>query len=118
MVGREAQNAVVIGEKRTTEFDRCRDQQPICRIAVFEMEQSVAARGRAQSERYRFDGRALQKPLDPTLNRNIEFDTAKIDQERNFPDADRAEPNQTSALSAIIDQRTCRRAQMAAAIQL
>ena len=51
IIGGEPQNALVIGDERTVEFDRGRDQQPIRRIAVRELIKAIAAASLTMAER-------------------------------------------------------------------
>jgi hypothetical protein len=67
----EARDAFVIGNKRTVKLDGRSDQQPIRRIAIFEMVQPVAAAGRAMAEWHRFDAGTRHETLDPRLDREI-----------------------------------------------
>ena len=99
----ETRNALIIGDKPTSEFDRRRDEEPVRRVTVFEMMQLIAAAGGAMAERRRLDARTAEKALDPRLDGNIEIDPAGVDQQRNLPRRDGAEKNRTAAAPAGVD---------------
>ena len=54
----EARDALVIGDERAGELDRRGDQEPVGRVAMFEMMEPIAASRGPISERDRFDARA------------------------------------------------------------
>jgi hypothetical protein len=75
----EAQNALIIGNERTGEFDRGSDQESIRRIAMFELIETVAAARGTMAERHRLDARPLEKPHNPCLDRKIQLDPPTVD---------------------------------------
>jgi hypothetical protein len=102
----EAQNALIIGNERTGEFDRGSDQEPIRRIAMFELIETVAAARGTMAERRRFDARPLEKPRNPCLDRKIQLDPRTVDEQRNFPDTNGTQTDGSPVLSAPVEQAT------------
>src|SRR6266478_6274468 len=72
----EAQDALIIGDERTAEFDRGRDQEPIGRIAVRKLVKLVAPGCGAVTERRRLSAGTLQEAGDPALDREIQLDSS------------------------------------------
>ena len=54
-------------------------------------------------ERQRSDPRPTKKARNPAIDRQIEFDVALVDQERNFPDADRAQIDGSAPVPAFVN---------------
>ena len=100
----ETRNALVIGDKRTSELDRRRDEEPVRRVAAFEMMQLIAAAGGPMAERRGLNAWTAEKALDPRLDGNIEIDPAGVDEQHNLPGGDGAEENRAAAAPAAVDE--------------
>jgi len=103
IVCREAQNSLIIGNQRTSKFDRGRDQKPIRRVAMFELVKTITAGSGTMAERCRLDTRPLEEPRDPCLDRKIQLDPPAVDEQRNFPDADSTQTNSYPVLPATVN---------------
>jgi hypothetical protein len=99
----KTQYPIVVGDERTSLFDRSGDQQPIGGIPVFEVMELIAAARRAMAERQGFDRRAIEETLDPRRDRNIELDPAAVDKQGDLPGADRTQVDRPASEPARID---------------
>ncbi len=107
----EADDALIIGDQRTSKLDRRRNQKPVRRIAVFEMMQLIAAGGSLVTQRHRFDSETIEETLDPCRNGNVEVDPSGVNEKSDLPNRDVAEQNGAAVLPANVDQGTRRNAQ-------
>ena len=107
----EAQDALIIGNQRTGEFDRGRDQEPIRRVAMFELIETIAAGSGTMAERRRLNAGPLEEARNPCLDRKIQLDPPAVDEQSNFLDTDGTQTDGSPVLPAIVDQCTRRRTQ-------
>ena len=107
----EADDALIVGDQRTSKLDRRRNQESVRRIAVFEMMQLIAAGGSLVTQRHCFDAGTIEETLDPCRNGNVEVDPSGVNEKRNLPNRDGAEQNGAAVLPAAVDQGTRRSAQ-------
>ena len=107
----EADDALIIGDQRTSKLDRRRNQKSVRRIAVFEMMQLIAAADSMVTQRQCFDAGTIEETLDPCRNGNVEVDPSGVNEKRNLPNRDGAEQNGAAVLPAAVDQGTRRSAQ-------
>jgi hypothetical protein len=89
----ETDDALIIGDQRTSKLDRRRNQKSVRRIAVFEMMQLVATGGSLVTQRHCFDAGTIEETLDPWRNGNVEVDPSGVNEKRNLPNRDGAEQN-------------------------
>ena len=69
---------------------------------MLELIETVAVRRCTVGELYRFYPRAFEKACNPCLDRDIKLDPFAVDEQRYFPNTDRAKPDRAAALPAII----------------
>jgi hypothetical protein len=100
----ETRNALIVGDQRTIELYRRRNQKPVRRIPVLEMMQLIAAAGGAMAKRHGFDAGTLKKALEPGYNGKIKIDPSRIDQERDLPGSDGAEQDRAAGAPAAVDE--------------
>ena len=74
----EADDALIVGDQRTSKLDRRRNQKSVRRIAVFEMMQLIAAGGSLVTQRHCFDAGTIEETLDPCRNGNVEVDPSGV----------------------------------------
>lgn len=108
---RERRNHLVIGHERAGQFDSRCNQQPIRRIAMFEVVQRIGTTRRSNSKRRGLQTGAVEKALSPIFDRKIELDPPQIDEQPDLPDGDGTKVNRPALPPAIIDPRARRRAQ-------
>lgn len=104
MVFAEARDRLIVGDERACKLDRGCDEKPIRRIATLEMMELIAAGSRAMAEGHCLDAWSFKKARNPVLDRNIQFDPPRIQEQRNLPDSNCTHKNGCAALPAIVDQ--------------
>jgi hypothetical protein len=82
---------LVVGDQRTAQLDRAGNQQAVRRITVWQAVQRRGPASRPMAQRHRFDPGAIEKALDPLLDRAVQFDPSGVDQQRDLPDSDRTQ---------------------------
>ena len=88
MLPAEADDALIVGDQRTSKLDRRRNQKSVRRIAVFAMMQLIAAGGSLLTQRHCFDAGTIEETLDPCRNGNVEVDPSGVKEKRDLPNRD------------------------------
>src|SRR5579864_3977045 len=104
----KALDPLVIGHQWAGKLDCSRDQKSIGWIPVLEVMAVVGAAGGVAAERHGLDAGSVEKPLDPSLGREIELDMPGIDKQRNLPGGDGTEVDRAAGLPVSVNQRTGR----------
>ena len=86
----EARDALVIDDELAGELNRGGDQKPVGRVAAFERVGADRCERRPDIRAEPLRRWALKKALHPRLDRTIEVDPPRVDEERDLPCADGA----------------------------